>query len=131
LFQDDAIFSLLPIDSIYTRSDTIRIRPGGIAIAKQPGYQDLKVQTQVFTGTIVTGVDIFHPKPGVDTLYVLPKATLGGSYKGTLPMPIALRSKNGTNTNLVFFGMEMFNLSLDRQALSNTFSKILNEEFNW
>jgi hypothetical protein len=84
------------------------------------------------TGSIITGVDVFYPSPGADTLFVLPKASLGG-YPGLNPLCIAAKTRNPVSgrSNLVFFGMELYYLSADRQALSQTFSKILNEEFNW
>ena len=127
--QDNAAFSLLPVESFYKRSDTIRIKPNGLVLPRQNGYSNLKILN---TGSIITGVDVFYPSPGADTLYVLPKASLGG-YPGQDPLCIAAKTRNPQTgrSNLVFFGMELFYLSADRQTLSQTFAKILNEEFNW
>ncbi len=127
--QDNAAFSLLPVESFYKRSDTIRIKPNGLVLPRQSGFDSLKILN---TGSIITGVDVFYPSPGADTLFVLPKASLGG-YPGLNPLCIAAKTRNPVSgrSNLVFFGMELYYLSADRQALSRTFSKILNEEFNW
>ena len=126
---DNAAFALLPISSFYPRTDTIRIKPNGLVLPRQGGWDSLKI---LQTGSVVTGVDVFNPSPGADTLFVLPKASVGG-YPGQNPLCIAARTKNpaANRSNLIFFGMELFYLSADRQALRQTFSKILNEEFNW
>jgi hypothetical protein len=126
---DNAAFSLLPVESFYKRSDTIRVKPNGLVLPRQNGYDSLRILS---TGSIITGVDVFYPAPGTDTLFAIPKSSLGG-YPGQAALSIALRTKNPSNgrTNLVFFGMELYYLSANRQALSRTFNKILNEEFNW
>ena len=127
--QDNAAFSVLPVSSFYQRSDTIRIKPNGLVLPRKGGYDSLRISN---IGSIITGVDVFYPSPGADTLFVLPKASLGG-YPGTDPLCIGARTRNPLSgrTNMVFFGMELFYLSANRQALRQTFSKILNEEFNW
>ena len=127
LSADDPIFSLIPISKISDQSNLTRLRRNFPVVAQKPGYSDLKS-----TNNIVSGIDIFEVKPGVDTLYLMPKSSLTSTYTGP-DLPIALRSRNPFNnkTNLVFFGMELTLLSGDRQALTNTFNKILNEEFNW
>jgi hypothetical protein len=127
--QDNAAFSVLPVSSFYQRSDTIRIKPNGLVLPRKPGYDSLKILN---TGSIITGVDVFYPSPGADTLFVLPKSSLGG-YPGINPLCISAKTQNPNTgrTNLVFFGMELYYLSANRQALRQTFYKILNEEFNW
>jgi hypothetical protein len=126
---DNAAFSLLPVSSFYPRTDTIRIKPNGLVLPRQSGYDSLKI---LQTGSVITGVDVFYPSPGADTLFVLPKASLGG-YPGQNPLCIAASTRNplANRRNLIFFGMELFYLSSNRQALRQTFSKIINEEFNW
>lgn len=126
---DNAAFSLLPVSSFYPRTDTIRIKPNGLVLPRQAGWDSLKI---LQTGSVITGVDVFYPSPGADTLFVLPRASLGG-YPGTNPLCIAARTRNpaANRSNMIFFGMELFYLSANRQALQQTFSKILNEEFNW
>jgi len=123
----DPVFSLIPIDSITTLSRDVRLRRDNSIFPKQPGFPTLKS-----TGFLITGVDLFYPKPGVDTLYFVDKSSTTSLYTGP-GLPIALRAKNpfADKTNLIFFGMELTYLSGDRQALQNLFTKILNEEFNW
>lgn len=123
----DPIFSLIPIDSITSLSRDVRLRRDSLILPKQPGFPTLKT-----TGFLITGVDLFYPKPGVDTLYFVDKSRTTNLYTGP-GLPIALRTKNpfSDKTNLIFFGMELTYLSGDRQALQNLFSKVLNEEFNW
>lgn len=127
LSTDDPIFSLIPISKISEQSNLTRLRRNFPVVAQKPGYTDLKS-----TNNIVSGIDIFDVKPGVDTLYLMPKSSLTSTYTGP-DLPIGLISRNPFNnkTNLVFFGMELTLLSGDRPALINTFNKILNEEFNW
>ena len=127
LSTDDPIFSLIPISKISDQSNLTRLRRNFPVVAQKPGYTDLKS-----TNNIVSGIDIFEVKPGVDTLYMMPKSSLTSTYTGP-DLPIGLISQNPFNnkTNLVFFGMELTLLSGDRPALINTFNKILNEEFNW
>ncbi len=127
LSTDDPIFSLIPISKISDQSNLTRLRRNFPVVAQKPGYTDLKS-----TNNIVSGIDIFEVKPGVDTLYMMPKSSLTSTYTGP-DLPIGLISRNPFNnkTNLVFFGMELTLLSGDRPALINTFNKILNEEFNW
>lgn len=126
---DNAAFSLLPVSTFYPRTDTIRIRPNGLALPRQGGYDSLKILS---IGSVITGVDVFNPSSGADTLFVLPKASLGG-YPGVNPLCIAARTKNPqvNRSNLIFFGMELYYLSADRQKLQQTFTKIFNDEFNW
>ncbi len=126
---DNPAFALLPISSFYPRTDTLRIKPNGLVLPRQSGWDSLKI---LQTGSVVTGVDVFYPSPGADTLFVLPRASLGG-YAGQNPLCVAARTKNTTvnRSNLIFFGMELFYLSANRPALQQTFSRILNEEFNW
>ena len=127
LSLDDPVFSLLPIDSITKQSNNVRLRRGLPLWPRQPGYDTLRS-----TNFLITGVDLFYPRAGVDTLHVIPKTSVTSLYTGPA-LPIALRAKNPftSKTNLVFFGMEMLYLSGNRPALKNTFTKILNEEFNW
>jgi hypothetical protein len=129
LSMDNAAFSLLPVSSFYPRTDTIRIRPNGLVFPRQIGYDSLKILS---IGSVVTGVDVFNPSTGADTLFVLPKASLGG-YPGVNPLCIAVRAKNPqfNRSNLIFFGMELFLLSADRPKLQQTFTRIFNEEFSW
>jgi hypothetical protein len=124
---DDPVFSLLPIASVSEQSNIIRLRRNVPVTAWKAGYSDLKS-----TNNLITGVDIFSVRPGVDTLYLMPKESLTNTYTGP-SLPIALKTKNPFNnrTNLVFFGMELTYLSGDRAALTNTFSTILTNEFNW
>ena len=131
LASDDPVFSLIPIDTITRVSSVVRLKRNNPVMARQPGFADLKSIVPPNSG-VITGVDIFKVKAGVDSLYFIPKTSLTTSYFG-LGLPIALRARNAFTgkTNMVFFGMEMSYLSGDRQALSNTFNKILNEEFNW
>jgi len=127
LSEDDPIFSLIPIQKISEQSNIAKLRRNIPVLAKREGYFNLKS-----TSNIVSGIDVFDLKPGADTLFLMPKSSLTNTYTGP-DLPIALRSRNPFNnkTNLVFFAMELTLLSGDRQALTNTFNKILNEEFNW
>lgn len=123
----DPIFSLVPIDSITSFSRDVRLRRDSTIEPKVDGFPNLKT-----TGFLITGVDLFYTKAGVDTLYYVPKKNMTLLYPGP-GLPVALRTKNPFNnkSNLVFFGMELTYLSGDRQALQTLFSKVLNEEFNW
>jgi hypothetical protein len=126
LAVDDPVFELVPIDTFTRFTNNVRIRPNGTLLATQGGYQDLT------TGRLLTGCDIFKVKPGVDSLYFVPKNMMGTQYPGPVGLPIALRTKsvNG-NTNFVFFTIEMAYLNGNRPALLSTFNKIFNDEFNW
>jgi hypothetical protein len=125
--MDDPVFSLLPISGVSEQSNIIRLRRNVPATAWKPGYTDLKS-----TNNLITGVDIFSVRPGVDTLYLMPKESLTNTYTGpSLPIALLTRNPFTNRTNLVFFGMELTYLSGDRTALTNTFSTILNNEFNW
>lgn len=125
--DEDPIFSLVPIDSITSFSRDVRLRRDTTILAWQPGFPNLKS-----TSFLVTGVDLFYPKPGVDTLYFVRKTNVATIYEGP-PLPIALRTKNpfSNRSNLIFFGMELTYLSGDRNALQTLFHRVFNEEFNW
>lgn len=123
--KDDGVFDLVPIDTFTRFSNNVRIRPQGTLQASQAGFEDLT------TGRLLTGGDIFKVKPGVDSLYFVPKNMMASQYTGP-GMPIALRTRNAKGkTNLVFFTIEMAYLNGNRPALVSTFNKILNDEFNW
>lgn len=127
--MDDPVFSLLPVDSITKQSKDVRLRSNRPILPKVDGYDTLRT---ISFGSVETGVDLFMPKPGVDSLYVIPRSTVTSSYTAKLDC-IALRARNPFNnqTNLVFFGIELPHLSGDRPKLQNTFNRILNQEFNW
>lgn len=122
----DPIFSLIPIDSISSLSSLIRLRRDSLIYARQPDFQDLTNRY------LVTGVDLFYPRAGVDTLFVVRKNATTSAYTGP-PLPVALRTKNPLNnrSNLIFFGMEISYLSGNRSALQSFFNRVFNEEFNW
>lgn len=126
LAVSDPIFSLIPIDSISSLTSLIRLRRDSVVYARQSDFQDL---TNKF---LVTGVDLFYPRAGVDTLYLVRKNATTSAYTGP-PLPIALRTKNPLNnrSNLIFFGMEISYLSGNRPALQSFFNRVFNEEFNW
>jgi hypothetical protein len=123
---DDPIFSLVPIERISPLSVTARLRRNVPVLARQGAYFDLKT-----TANLISGLDLFFPRQGADTLYLLPVTSIS-NYTGPA-LPIATRAFNPFNgrMNLAFFTVEMTYLSGDRPALQNTFNKILNEDFNW
>lgn len=125
--MDDPVFALAPIDSISRLSGIARLRRNVPVLANKPGYVDLQS-----TNNLITGIDVFYTKPGVDTAFIMPKTSLTNTYTGP-DLPIALRTRNPLNgrTNMVFFAMELLYLSGDRQALRTNFEKIFNDEFNW
>ena len=129
LATDDPIFTLLPIDSISTYAYLARMRRLVPIIPKQSAFDTLYSINQLG----ITGVDVFYPKPGVDTLYVVPENSFTSTFLGPPGLPIALRTRNAISgkSNLIFFGMELSYLSGRRNALKNTFSKIFYDEFNW
>ena len=123
---DDPIFSLVPIERISPLSAAARLRKNVPVLARQAAYFDLKT-----TVHLISGLDLFFPRQGADTLYLLPVTSIS-NYTGPA-LPIATRAFNPFNgrMNLAFFTVEMTYLSGDRPALQNTFNKILNEDFNW
>lgn len=123
---DDPVFELVPIDTFTRFTNNVRIRPNGTLPATQNEYPNL------VTGRLLTGGDIFKVKPGVDSLYFVPKNMMASVYTGPVGLPIALRTRNTNGkTNLVFFTIEMAYLNGNRPALLSTFNKIINDEFNW
>jgi len=127
LLPDDPIFSLVPIDSVTRQVGSARLLARAPIIPEVAGFDTLWNRPSQ-----KPGIDIFYPKPGIEILYTIPRTSLSQVF--TAPgKAIAIRTKNPFNnrSNLIFFGMEITQLTGNRTNLNNTISKILNDEFNW
>lgn len=127
LSRDSQVFSWLPMDSIPQASSELRLLGNRVIPAVLgTGYEDLRTPV----GSIISGFDPFSTS-SPDTLYrAISLGRTVGTWTGTTKIAARKTYSNG-RTNLVFFSAEMHLLNGNPTALSNTFSKILNDEFNW
>jgi hypothetical protein len=125
---DDPVFSLVPVKKFIPGTNLVRLKRTQPVLSRTAGFPDLLTTNNP---TPVTGIDVFEPQDGADTLYFLPSSSV---VNLTGPgMPIAVRTRNpfSNRTNMAFFAIELTNLCGNRQTLLSFFDRLYRDEFNW
>ncbi|MEL6131845.1 MAG: hypothetical protein AAFR59_00625, partial [Bacteroidota bacterium] len=121
------IFDLSPIDSLATGVGRVRLPPNNTLDPQGTAVDQLDT---LVSSVFFTGVDPFITKPAGETIF---EGVLNnGSVPWTGPSALAARGFfTGTQTNQVFFAIELHKLNADPVALETTMSIILNDFFTW
>ena len=120
-----AIHAFSPMQSISTSVGQARILTNVAVYPVGPfsGFADT-----LYTSSFITGADPFYPD---DSSNVVFKTTITPSGGWIGPNIISARTTNGTQTNQVFFPLELHKLNGDNAALEHFFDYVFNDQFSW
>ena len=123
--NDSPIIDLAPMDSLSTSSGQARITTDSVAYPNLfiSGYDTL------VPSSFITGADPFYVSSGDSVLYNAQVKRVGG-WSGPTTIA-AIKTNSATQTNMVFFSIELHKLNGNPTALQNLFSQVLLNEFNW
>lgn len=117
-----ALFGILPVDSLSTSPGQARLPIDSMAIAQQTGYPDLTASN------FMSGLDPVYPSTDAEVVYT---ANLTHTSDWVGPDIVAVRRKQGANTNLIFFSVEIHKLNQAPGAAEELLDHIIHTEFNW
>lgn len=117
-----ALFGILPIDSLSTSLGQARLPIDSLVESQVTGFPDL------LCNSFISGLDPFYPSSDAELLYRA-QLTKNNGWDG--PNITGVRRRLNGKTNFVFFSVELHKIDGDQAAMSNLFSKVMNDEFNW
>lgn len=117
-----ALFGILPIDSLSTSVGQARLPIDSLVESQVTGFPDLRCNS------FISGLDPFYPSSDAEVLY-RGQLTKNNGWDG--PNITGVRRRLNGKTNFVFFSIELHKIDGDQAAMSNLFSKVMNDEFNW
>lgn len=115
--------SLIGVDSFSAARGQAILPTDSAIIAQKEQLSNLQANN------FLLGVDPFYPSFNTEKWYT---AQLLPSQGWSGPRTVAVSKKNAKQqTNLIFFSVELHGFDKDPSKLSQTFSYIFNENFNW
>ncbi len=117
----NALFGVLPMDSLSTSEGQARLAVDSLAVGQQ-GFPNLT------SSAFIVGLDPIYPTSDAGVLYTA-QLTKNDGWEG--PDIIGVRRPSTGNTNFIFFSVELHKLDGDQVAMAALFDKIIKEEFNW